>query len=57
LHRENDTFWNWLDEPASAQSSQRSDNAKNVLARFRRLGLLSMQKLVFGQYFALFRSI
>jgi hypothetical protein len=46
LHRENDTFWNWLDVPASAQSSQRSENAKNVLARFRRLGLLSMQKLV-----------
>ena len=31
LHRENDTFWNWLDELASAQSSQHSDNAENVL--------------------------
>ena len=31
LHRENETFWNWLDEPMSARPSKPSDDAENVL--------------------------
>jgi hypothetical protein len=31
LHRENETFWNWLDEPASSQSLKDHDGAENVL--------------------------
>jgi hypothetical protein len=31
LHRENETFWNWLDEPASTQPPKHHDDAKNVL--------------------------
>jgi hypothetical protein len=32
LHRENDTFWNWLAEPASPQPAKPSDAAENVMA-------------------------
>jgi hypothetical protein len=31
LHRENETFWNWLDEPASTQPPKHRDAAANVL--------------------------
>ena len=31
LHRENEAFWNWLDEPAPARPSEFNNNAKNVL--------------------------
>ena len=31
LHRENETFWNWLDESPSPRSPKPSDNAENVL--------------------------
>jgi hypothetical protein len=31
LHRENEAFWNWLDEPVSARPSKPSDDAENVL--------------------------
>ena len=31
LHRENEAFWNWLDEPAYARPSKPSDDAENVL--------------------------
>lgn len=31
LHRENETFWNWLDEPMSARPSKPGDDAENVL--------------------------
>ena len=31
LHRENEAFWNWLDEPTSARPSKPSDDAENVL--------------------------
>lgn len=32
LHRENDTFWNWLAEPASPRPAKPSDAAENVMA-------------------------
>src|SRR6267378_3324952 len=31
LHRENEVFWNWLDEPASSRPPKPSDDAENVL--------------------------
>jgi hypothetical protein len=31
LHRENKTFWNWLDEPANARPTKPNDRAENVL--------------------------
>ena len=31
LRRENEAFWNWLDEPAAARSPKPSEDAKNVL--------------------------
>ena len=31
LHRENEAFWNWLDEPASSRPPKPSDDAENVL--------------------------
>ena len=31
LHRENEAFWNWLDEPAYARPSKPSDDAEKVL--------------------------
>ena len=31
LHRENEAFWNWLDEPAYARQPKPSDDAENVL--------------------------
>ena len=31
LHRENQAFWNWLDEPAYARPSKPSDDAEKVL--------------------------
>ena len=31
LHRENEAFWNWLDEPMSARPSKPSNDAENVL--------------------------
>ena len=32
LHRENESFWNWLDEPASTQPLKRRGDAENVLS-------------------------
>ena len=31
LHRENEAFWNWLDEPAYARQPKPSDDAEKVL--------------------------
>ena len=31
LHRENEAFWNWLDEPAYARQPKPGDDAENVL--------------------------
>jgi hypothetical protein len=31
LHRENEAFWNWLDEPTPARPSKRDNDAENVL--------------------------
>jgi hypothetical protein len=31
LRRENEAFWNWLDEPASSRPSKRGDDAENAL--------------------------
>jgi hypothetical protein len=32
LHRENEAFWNWLDEPASTEPPKRNGDAENVLS-------------------------
>ena len=32
LHRENESFWNWLDEPASTHPLKRRGDAENVLS-------------------------